>query len=107
MTGTRSVVLYGDSIVLASVAAVLMQQENMRVHKISADCDWGTAAEPLEPDVVLFDLAAFSPNDLLCMLVGSPIPRLVGIDLSQNRLLVLFCQEVEGVAVSSLMQAIY
>jgi hypothetical protein len=48
MTGTRSVVLYGDSIVLASVAAVLMQQEDMRVHKISADCDWGTAAEPLE-----------------------------------------------------------
>jgi hypothetical protein len=48
MKVTRTVVLYGDSIVLASMAAVLMQQEDVLVQHIGANPDWGQAAE-IEP----------------------------------------------------------
>jgi hypothetical protein len=106
MKVTRTVVLYGDSIVLASMAAVLVQQQDVLVQHIGADPDWTGQVEKLNPDIILFDLAANTPDELLSQLLGKSAPRLIGIDVARRRLLLLNGQQVEGIEISDLLQAI-
>jgi hypothetical protein len=106
MKDIRTVVLYGDSIVLTSMAAVLMQQKDVLVQHIGADPDWIGQVKKLNPDIILFDLAATRTEELLSQLLGKTAPRLIGIDVDRRRLLLLNAQQVEGIEISDLLQAI-
>jgi hypothetical protein len=83
-----TVVLYGRSLILASVASRLEGNPRLRVVTLE-----GPPIEPaltsLDLDVLMVDLDAISVEQALALLDGRPDVLLVGLEASGARLLVL------------------
>ncbi len=103
----RSVILYGDSLLLQGVRAALARRPDVELHVL------GPALErPLDliraccPAVFIFDLAAVSPDFQLALL-QQPGLRLVGLEPETHQAMVWSArQEVARVA-ADLLDVVY
>lgn len=107
VTKPRTVVLYGNSLLMASLGATLRRREDLNLEYIQVGGREGAMElRALRPDVVLFDLTTARPDFMLSLFPTRPQARLIGVDPDGRRLLVLTGREFQGLAVSDLLGAI-
>lgn len=112
MKAQRKVVLVGNSLLMAGVAASLKDRPEMDTLRIDATPpDVEQRLNAFQPDVVIFDLTApdslFSdPHFPTAILQKHPGISLIGLDPNSNKALVLSGQEHTVLAPNDLAQAI-
>ena len=99
------VALYGDSLMLASVARRLVRQDDVRVVAIDGPT-LGGALGPLEPGALIVDLGTVSIESALALLRDRPELLLVGLEASGARLLVLSGEQAGSIGTEDLVALI-
>ena len=87
---TRTVMLYGTNLVISSIGATLKSTPELHVKQIEGSFPSNLnnlGGDP--PDVILFDLAGAQPEYTIPLLRSHPRIMLIGVDLANNRMLVL------------------
>jgi hypothetical protein len=94
MKEVRKVVLYGSDLVVSSIGANLQDQERFRLIQIDPLLpDVLHRLDAVHPDVVLFDLTLAQTDFSTTVLRRNPGVLLIGIDLKNDRMLVLSGEE--------------
>lgn len=102
----RTVVLYGNSLVISSIAASLESQPHLSVHQIHAPGTDLHQLESLNPDVLIFDMAAAQPDYAIALLGERPRLSLIGVDPDNRQMLLWSSQHARALTVQDLVQAI-
>jgi hypothetical protein len=107
MRERQRVVLYGNSLVLASVGASLKAYPGLEVISL----DTPPAAMPQElgalcPTVVIFDLGSVPPEFPFSLLREQPDLVLIGLDAAGDKLLLLSGQQARALTTDQLVQVI-
>ena len=84
MEDRRRILLYGDTLILDSVGAVLRTQAGFEVISLSPPLPGLTQVEALGPDAVLFDLETTRPETVFFLLETQPGLLLLGISPDGN-----------------------
>ena len=103
----RTVALYGNSLVMSSIGASLQGRAGLEVFCVDATLP--DAAErlcALQPDVVVFDLAAARPEFAIALWTAQPRLLLIGVDLTTGQALVLSGQPSRLLTMDDLLQVI-
>jgi hypothetical protein len=107
MVNTRTVVLYGKSLVVASLAACLADRPHLTLHHLDAATpDLARQIRLLAPDVLVFDLAAAHPDYAIALLREHPRLLLIGVDILNARTLILSGQQSEVLTIDDLEHVI-
>ncbi len=103
----QTVMLYGNSLVVASVGAGLAGWQNVQlVHVDPAEPGTRRKLSELHPDVVIFDLALLPPQAAIRLWKVQPHLMLVGIDLKLERMVILSDHSTCALTTAELLQAI-
>ncbi len=90
MDAQQLVVLYGDSLLLDSVEAILADEAQLSiVHLLTATSEVAEHICALVPDLVIFDLDANNFRGLIPFLKACPGAALLGLDIATNRVVSL------------------
>jgi hypothetical protein len=107
ITIMRTVVLYGNSLVVSSIGASLQSHADLQV--VSIDAALPDAAQRLgafRSDVVIFDLATAQPEFPIELWKAKPQLLLIGVDLTTGQALVLSGQPSRLLTVDDLVHVI-
>ena len=102
-----TVALYGNSLALASIGALLERRAGL--HTITVDAPLPGAMEKLsaiQPDVVLLDLETAQPNPFVELWKTRPELSFIGVDLGADRMLILSGQPARGLTADRLMETL-
>jgi len=89
----RTVALYGNSLVVSSIGASLQGRADLQVSSVDATMpDALERLRALQPDVVIFDLAAARPEFAITLWKAQPRLLLIGVDLLTHQALMLSSQ---------------
>jgi hypothetical protein len=107
MPEIRTLVLYGNSLVVSSVGASLQARAGLQVVPLDAALP-GVAGQlsALQPDIIIFDLAAAQPDFAITLWKARSQTLLIGVDLVMGRALVLSGQASRALTTDDLLQAI-
>lgn len=97
-----TVVLYGNSLALSGVGASLEAHPGLRIVQVAAAVD---ALSTLEPDVIVFDLAAAQP-DVLGLWRQHPHVLPIGVDMLEHRAVVFSEQSSRARTADDLLRVI-
>ena len=107
MEKTRTVVLYGNSLVVSSIAASLKDQAHWLLCQPDASApDLAQQIRSLAPDVLVFDLASAHPDYAIALLKEHPRLLLIGVDVMNARMLVLSGQQSQALTIDDLTRVI-
>jgi len=102
-----TVVLYGNSLLLAGVDASLRDREGLELVWIDATLpDAAQRLRALHPDVVVFDLAAPCPQFASSFLTEHPGLPVIGLDVNSSTVIVLSSQQYTALSANDLTQVI-
>jgi len=107
MTHIRTVVLYGNSLVVSSIGASLRERAGLQI--LTIDAALPDAAQQLSaprPDVVIFDLATAQPDFAIALWKAQPNILLIGVDLKTGHALVLSGQASRVLTTDDLLHVI-
>jgi hypothetical protein len=106
-TPPRVVALYGTSLIMEGIASSLANYPNLVLHPIH---EQGQAfmqhLGTLHPEVLIFDLAADLPHEVLALLRDQAQCLLLGIDLQRQEMHHWFGQHTRAFTLQDLVQAI-
>jgi hypothetical protein len=85
----RTVLLYGNSLVVSSIGATLQNRPGLRLLRMAAEPREAARRLPAPPDVIIFDLVATPLEAVLPLAQGQPAPLLIGLDMAADRTLVV------------------
>jgi hypothetical protein len=107
MEKTRTVVLYGNSLVISSIAASLASQPGLTLHQLDASLpDLARQVKLLDADALIFDLAAAHPDTALELLREHPRLLLIGVDVRNAKMLMLSGQQSQALTMDDLTRAL-
>jgi hypothetical protein len=107
MPEIRTVVLYGNSLAVSSIGASLQGRAGLQVLPLDAALpDAAGQLSALQPDILIFDLAATLPNDALRLYKARPALLLIGVDLATRSAVVLSGQPARALTTDDLVQVI-
>lgn len=107
MPEIRTVVLYGNSLAVSSIGASLQGRAGLQVLPLDAALpDAAGQLSALQPDVIIFDLAATLPNDAIRLWKARPTLLLIGVDLAMRAALALAGQPARALTTDDLVQVI-
>jgi hypothetical protein len=87
---TRTVLLWGGNLVMSTIGASLQRKPEFQLATLKEGLPGILAGlETAPPDVILFDLGAAQPDFVIPLLRRHPKILLIGVDLTNNTLLVL------------------
>jgi DNA-binding NarL/FixJ family response regulator len=104
---TRSVVIYGDSVVLAGIAAALAQRPDLQVVMLGPETT--TMAQQLEcvwPDVVIFDQGQTNVHSVLARLEQYRHVLAIGVEANSNQMVLWSSQSARVLSMQDLVQQI-
>ena len=84
MTKSRRIVLYGDSIILGSVGASLERVPRFEVTHLSPPLPGASELEPMDPDVIVFDVDSDVAAGAFSLLETRPGLLILGISPDGN-----------------------
>jgi hypothetical protein len=93
---TRTVFMYGRSMLLTLVAGSLAQ--NPELHVIHGET-WGEIerqTNEFSPDVLIYDLDSASESAILPLLFKNPRLQLIGLDVETNRAVLIIGKETRS-----------
>ena len=103
----QTVVLYGNSLVVAMVGASLAPCQNLQlVHIDPSEPGARRRLSKQRPDVVIFDLVLLTPQAAIRLWKIQPHLMLVGIDLKLDRMIVLSDHSTCALTTGELLQVI-
>ena len=106
--GNKKVGIFGSQLVISAIGASLQEKPGFEVQKIEdllPNIIGKLYAAP--PDVILFDLAAATqPHFAIPLIYTHPTIMLIGVDLGNNKMLVLSGREFRLLTAEDLVQAI-
>ena len=101
------VVLYGNSLVVSSIAASLADQPHLTLCRLETPVpDLAQRIASLVPDVLIFDLAAAHPDYAITLLQEYPRLLLIGVDVASARTLVLSGRQSQALTIDDLIHVI-
>jgi hypothetical protein len=101
----RTVVLYGNSLVVSSIGASLQGRADLQVSSVDATRPQAEERlRTLQPDVVIFDLAAARPEFAIDLWQAQPHLLLIGVDLLTHRALMLSGQPSRLLTLDDLLE---
>ena len=107
MDKTRTVVLYGNSLVVSSIAASLKAQPHLLLCQPDTSApDLAQQLRSLAPDVLVFDLASAHPDFAITLLKEHPRMLLIGVDIVNAGMLVLSGQQTQALTIDDLTRVI-
>ena len=107
MKNKRTVALYGSNLVMSTIGASLQEKQEFQVQQIQGLLpDFIDRLEAPPPDVILFDLAGTQPNFAVPLLRSHPTIMLIGVDVKNNKMLVLFGEQSRLLTADDLVQVI-
>jgi hypothetical protein len=107
MDAIRTILFYGNSLAVSSIAANLACQDKVIIRHVDASVlDLARQVESLAPDVLIFDLAAAPPDNAIGLLREHPGLMLIGVDASTARMLVLSGRRSQALTTDDLTQVI-
>jgi len=108
MEEQRTVVLYGNSLLLAGVEASLKGRDGLKVMRVDASLfDAEQRLRALHPDVVVFDLVAPRPKGMVALLRLNPSLSFIGLDLDSKTAVVLSGRSRPATTASELVEVIH
>ncbi len=93
---TRTIILFGQSMLLSLVAASLSKNDNLHVLQVSKWKEVTAFAANCHLDVLIYDLAAASESNILTLLFNNPLLLLIGLDVETNRAVLLVGKETRS-----------
>jgi hypothetical protein len=104
---TRTIALYGNNLVMSTIGIGLREKAEYQVQKFEmALLDITETPNVAWPDVILFDLAT-APADLaISLLQKQPATTLIGVDLTNNKMLVVSGEQSHLVTADDLVKVI-
>ena len=84
MKANRRILLYGNSVILGSIAASLRSYSEFDVTTLSALLSDAQMLDEAQPDIVLFDLDAPHTEAVFSLLKANPSLHLIGISPGIN-----------------------
>jgi len=102
----RTVLLYGQSLLLPLVAACLKKSPALRVTQATT---WRQASELVAkavPDVLIFDMSDAHQSDVLLLLARNPHLLLIGLDVECNQAVLLGGQEARSLSLEGVRQIV-
>ena len=107
MENRRTVVLFGDSLLLDTVEASLADYGELGVVRIHATVtDIGERLKALCPDLIIFDWDAAHLQLVIPLLRDQPGVPLLGLDVTSSKVIVLNSQQYVTPTVNDLAQVI-
>ena len=105
--GTRKVGIYGSQLVISAIGASLRGKPGFEVQIIEgSDPNIIGKLDAAPPDVILFDLAAAQPHFAIPLIHTHPTIMMIGVDLANNKMLVLCGKESRLLTAEDLVQTI-
>jgi len=102
----RTVLLYGESLLLPLVAACLKKSPALHVTKATT---WRQASKLVAeavPDVLIFDASDAHRSDVLLLLVKNPHLLLIGLDVERNQAVLFGGQEARSLSLEGVRQIV-
>ncbi len=106
MTDQRRILLYGDSLILGSVGAVLGNWRDFDVIALSPPLPGLAAVSELTPDAVIFDIETTRPETVFSLLDTQPGLLLLGVSPDGNVMRVWSGRELREVSSTGLKDVI-
>jgi len=104
----RTVVLYGNSLVLTGIAASLASQPHLTLYQVKTNGrDLTRDLATLKPDVLIFDLTTNQLQDTLILLQEQSHCLLIGIDINTHEMRQWASQHARALTIQDLVQAIH
>lgn len=102
----RTVLLYGQSLLLPLVAASLEQNPDLRVTQAVTWRQAGALVAEAVPDVLIFDTSDAHQSDVLLLLAKNPHLLLVGLDVERNQAVLLGGQEARSLSLEGVRRIV-
>ena len=102
----RTVILYGQSMLLALVANNLARSKNLHIIQASTWAEVVAQTAECIPDVLIYDLASASEGHILPLLFEHPHMLLIGLDVETNQAVLLSGQEARSLTLSQIKEII-
>ena len=103
---TRTVLLYGQSLLLPLVAASLEDSADVRVTQATT---WPDACQLLAegmPDVLIFDLTDTCESQVLPLLFENPDLVLIGLDTELNQAVLVSGQQAQALTLNGIREIV-
>ena len=102
-----SVAIYGNSLVLAGIAARLERRTGLQTVTIAPAMPGALEKlSELQPDVVLLDVGAAQADPVVAFWKAQPELLLIGVDLGADRMLILSGQPARALTAVGLMETL-
>ncbi len=102
----RTVLLYGQSLLLSGVAAGLAEVPGVQVEQARTWADAGQRLLEHTPDVLIFDLTGTSECHILPLLLKDPHPLMVGLDTEHNQAVLLSGRAAQSLTLGQIRQIV-
>jgi len=103
---SRTVLLYGQSLLLSGVAASLAECPGLQVARAATWPEAGRRLAEAVPDVLIFDLANSNESHILPLLFKNPGLLLIGLDPEHNRAVLLGGQETRALTLERVREIV-
>jgi hypothetical protein len=100
----RTVLLYGQSLLLSGVAAGLAEVPGLQVEKSRTWAEAGQRLLEHMPDVLIFDLTETCECHILPLLLKDPHPVLVGLDTEHNQAVLISGRAAQSLTLGQIRQ---
>jgi hypothetical protein len=107
MIPMKTIVLYGNSLVVSSIGASLEGCPDLQVLPVDATLPGADQRlSSLQPEIVVFDLAETQPELIITLWKAQTHLSLIGVDLAKNQALVLSGRPARILTLQDLLQVI-
>lgn len=106
MTRLHRVILYGNSVIVGTVAASLARYPDLEVVGVSPPVTAAKELAALEPDVIIFDVEAGDPEPAFALLKACPRLLLVGVSPETDQLMLWSSGKTNALSTEDLVKVI-
>ena len=103
---SRTVLLYGQSLLLSGVAANLAECPGLQVARAATWAEAGRRLADGVPDVLIFDLTNSNESHILPLLLKNPDLLLIGLDTETNQAVLVWGQEAQSLTLNQIREIV-
>jgi hypothetical protein len=103
---TRTVLLYGQSLLLSGLATGLAECPGLQVARAATWAEAGRLLAKRIPDVLIFDLTGTCESHVLPLLFENPNLVMVGLDTEHNQAVLVSGQEARSLTLKQIREIV-
>ena len=103
---SRTVLLYGQSLLLSGVAANLAECPGLQVARAATWAEAGRRLAEGVPDALIFDLTDSNESHILPLLLKNPGLLLIGLDTESNQAVLVSGQKAQSLTLNQIREIV-